>query len=400
MTGTVSRTAVTFGPGAEAVNVPLRWLALTCLICGCAPLDPGQLTLVDETRQLHKEPLQSAAEPILQRGAQLWVFFVPQGEEADVARRLQAAGQWHEGQIAPSGLAIYVSLRPRYSDLRAGSRWSGLLSGPILEDVRSHTLNPVLRSGAYQQAAEDCLRGLSRKMDIGSARQGRWRAGLLAVLAAGLALWGLSRTRLAAWLWSLTPSARSHKQWVLEKARAQLRASFTEWEGLTSDGPDHLAELRGQIERIESCSLAQLKELTRQVRDLTDSRRSLEATRNSCRNRHRETRQLLQGLRQQGPDPAEADWLQRLAALAEETSAAPTLADLRKIEDELRTLYAQISDFWQSRFPHSWEQRFQGASPDNETAPATVPTPPSPESPGSFEPPEIPQESTRAAGDW
>ncbi|HWQ15338.1 MAG TPA: TPM domain-containing protein, partial [Roseiflexaceae bacterium] len=130
----------------------LRWRLLApllaALLAGCATA-PGRLVAVDDAGRLDRARVEAAAGPLVARGAAVAVFVVAQGDDRgeDFARRLDAVGLLRGGQIVPEGIGIYVSLAPRYSELRAGGRWSDALPPRRLRAIREEALNVELRAG-------------------------------------------------------------------------------------------------------------------------------------------------------------------------------------------------------------------------------------------------------------
>src|SRR5262245_49274678 len=106
----------------------LLLLAVVLLMSSCAA-EQGRLVFVDKSGGLNASAVEAAAAPLIARGAVVAVIFAQSGDDhgEDFARRLEAAGLLQGSEIVPTGIGLYVSREPRYSELRAGSRWSSAL---------------------------------------------------------------------------------------------------------------------------------------------------------------------------------------------------------------------------------------------------------------------------------
>jgi uncharacterized membrane protein YgcG len=186
-------------------------LALIALLVGCAAA-PGSLVLDDETGSLERAALEAAAAPLLARGARVVVIVAARGDEAgaDLARRLDAAGLLEGGQVAPDALVLYVSYAPRYSELRAGTRWSRRLPATALREARTTLLNPALRDDQLVGGVAATLQALEARIASPPLSE-RLQTGLSALAMAGGALAVLALSPLGEWLghrWRRTPPGR------------------------------------------------------------------------------------------------------------------------------------------------------------------------------------------------
>jgi uncharacterized membrane protein YgcG len=233
---------------------PARWLPVALLtaalfLSGCASAG-GRLLLVEQTVALDRADIEAAAAPLVARGAIVAVVVVERGDEqgADFARRLEAAQLLRGDAIVAEGIAVYVSLNPHYSELRAGSRWSGALPSDALRTIRQDVLNPALRAGSFTGGVAATLAALDARIAggwsilawLGAAV--RWLA--YGVTAAVLLFFAAALTRpalewlkdawlasppgrLAAWLWEQTPPGR-RRATLRRTARAADMLRFTE----------------------------------------------------------------------------------------------------------------------------------------------------------------------------
>lgn len=223
-------------------TAPLVGLALALILavllssCGGAG---GRLLISDQSGTLDRAQIESAAAPLVARGAVVGVFIVAHSAEpvADVHWQLGAVGLLEDGATAPDVIALYVSLDPRYSELRAGSRWSGTLPDATLREIRLATLNPALHDGSFTVGAAGTLGAL--EAHLGRAAIGEriktWLSyAVLAVLLLVVIwfsplgeqlgrLWSSSPPgKLSQWLWDQTPAGQAKLQRILRTAQLRL----------------------------------------------------------------------------------------------------------------------------------------------------------------------------------
>jgi uncharacterized membrane protein YgcG len=213
------------------------FFAALALLAGCAA--PGHLLVVDEGGRLDRAQVEAAAAPLVARGAAVAVFVVERGDERgeDFARRLDAAGLLRDGRIAPEGIGVYVSFAPRYSELRAGGRWSDALPDESLRAIRLEALNPELRADRFTAGVERSLAAIDSALPPRWADLPRWllALALLALPLGYLVLppllrrtwWGLRESppgHAAARLWDLSPPGRAAARRRLEQRVAAQRA--------------------------------------------------------------------------------------------------------------------------------------------------------------------------------
>lgn len=213
-------------------------VALAALLAGCAAA-PGRLLISDGAEALDPAQLEAAAAPLVARGAAVAVFVVPAGDAtgADLTRRLDAAGLLAGGEITPAALAIYVSFEPRYSELRAGTRWSRSLPDAALREARSGVLNPALRDGRAGEGVAATLQALEARLAspplierlaaaAGAVVVAAFALAALAIspLGAGLGRWWRrSPPGLAArWLGDRTPAGRRRLERIVRTTRLRL----------------------------------------------------------------------------------------------------------------------------------------------------------------------------------
>jgi len=198
-------------------------LLLFLALAACAAA-PGRVLLFDETEQVGRAVIEAAAAPLVARGAVVAVFVVAQGDAAgaDFQGRLAEADLLKDEERAPEAIALYVSFAPRYSELRAGTRWSGDLPDAALREVREGALNPALREGRVAAGVADTLLALEGRLAnppllerviwwflyVGSWPGSSWRCSPSRLSASGSAAGGAAHPR-AAWFNAL-PTGRPH----------------------------------------------------------------------------------------------------------------------------------------------------------------------------------------------
>jgi hypothetical protein len=222
-------------PGGPALLWALALAALLLAACGrsAAPA----LIVRDERELLDPRRVADAAAPLLARGAGVALFVAERGDDSgeDLSRRLAAEGLIAGGDIAPPLLVVYISYNPRYTELRAGSEWSGLLPPATLRMIREGRLNPALRAEDPDDGVAATLAALEAEIASALPRQRLIGWALLAIffgvpgvlLLAGPVgrLWWRLRSAwpasLPGRLWAMTPIGR-------RQVRQRYRQELTE----------------------------------------------------------------------------------------------------------------------------------------------------------------------------
>jgi len=200
-------------------------IAMAVLVSACSSEPAARLVVRDERNALDVSRLEKAAAPLLARGADVALFVAAKGDDTgrDLTYRLNAEALGHDGNagIAPSAIAIYVSYAPRYSELRAGSRWSEFLPSVTLRAIRDRTLNAALR-----RTDGDTADGIVATLDaldaaIASGQDANRMVGRLAMIGVGALVGGLLLAALLtgrfADMWAATPIGR----WQQRRATRQ-----------------------------------------------------------------------------------------------------------------------------------------------------------------------------------
>jgi hypothetical protein len=143
------------------MRIALRWwigVVLT-LIFLTPVLAQGRLVIVDPAGRLNQTDVRAAADPLLRRGAQVAVYVVDSGGEADFERRLIADGLARsDGAVRSTLIAIYVAVNNRYSAIWFGDEWSDALAvNDNYELIRTDKLNPGLSDGDFTRGVTSAL---------------------------------------------------------------------------------------------------------------------------------------------------------------------------------------------------------------------------------------------------
>ncbi len=296
----------------------LAGIAMAVLVSACSGEPAARLVVRDERNAVDIALVERAAAPILARGADVAVFVADKGDDTgrDLTDRLnaEALGLASNAGIAPSAIAIYVSYAPRYSELRAGSRWSEFLPSVTLRAIRDRTLNAALRRNDG-----DTADGIVATLDafdaaIASGQDANRMVGRLAMIGVGALVGGLLLAALStggiAGMWSAAPFGRwqarratrqRYRQEVeiarsslelseksarqrskqsgvadagLDAERATLELTRAELFARSTDDPAVLADMRTLAERYRL--LAERTDLA--IRDVQRARSRLEAT--------------------------------------------------------------------------------------------------------------------------
>ncbi|WP_129673249.1 hypothetical protein [Candidatus Chloroploca sp. Khr17] len=263
-------------PGGLALLWALVLAALLLAACG-QPVAPA-LIVRDERQLLDPQRVADAAAPLLARGASVAVFVPEQGDDRgeDLSRRLAAEGLIVDGDIPPPLLVVYISYSPRYSELRAGSKWNGLLPSVTLRTIREGRLNPALRvedpddgvAATLAALEAEIARTLPRQRLIGWAVLAIGFAVPVVLLLAGPVerLW---RRMQRAWptsppgrLWATTPIGRRQMRWRYRQELTMVREVLATSAERALERYAHVAIADEALERRRAALEAQRADLT------------------------------------------------------------------------------------------------------------------------------------------
>lgn len=106
-------------------------ILLFLILLFLVPLLPAQaqddhLIIVDEYGSVDEVAVREAAQPLLDQGATVALYFVREGRTDEFEARLRADGLLQDDELAPSVIAIFIAGETWYSDVLYGRDWSGM----------------------------------------------------------------------------------------------------------------------------------------------------------------------------------------------------------------------------------------------------------------------------------
>jgi uncharacterized membrane protein YgcG len=122
----------------------------------------GRLVIFDPEGYLDRSAIEAAARPLLDRGAEVAVYMVQSGGDADFVERLIADDLARDSVTARSNMiALYVALDERYSGIRYGDGWNAALStNNNVDQIRENDFNPNLADGNFTAAYVSALEAI------------------------------------------------------------------------------------------------------------------------------------------------------------------------------------------------------------------------------------------------
>ena len=116
----------------------------------------GEFYIESDAEPLDAGILMEAAQPLLDRGAIVAIYFAESGESEEFDRRLRDDDLMRGNLLEDNLIAIFVSLGDRHSEILYGDRWKAILD-PRTEGIKSSALDGNLREGVYTRAFERTL---------------------------------------------------------------------------------------------------------------------------------------------------------------------------------------------------------------------------------------------------
>ncbi len=184
----------------RCLSLPVRLLAvlLMTLLPHVAHGQANGLIIVDEGSRLDRAAIETAAAPLLARGARVALFAVDRGRAPAFDAILVEYALSQDGLVRDDLIAIFVSFDDRYSEIRYGAEWQPALDGTV-EAIQRDTLNARLAAGTASAAFADSLVALNAAIDAGGTGGGvPWILGVPVLAGGGAAGWWLFRRRRAA----------------------------------------------------------------------------------------------------------------------------------------------------------------------------------------------------------
>jgi uncharacterized membrane protein YgcG len=134
--------------------------ALLSLLAAALPASAqGEFVIESDAEPLDAGPIMEAAQPLMDRGAIVAIYFVQSGERDEFNNRLRDDDLMRGDNLEDNLIAIFVSLDDRYSEIAYGARWVDILR-PRAEGIKSSALDGNLREGAYTLAYARALEEL------------------------------------------------------------------------------------------------------------------------------------------------------------------------------------------------------------------------------------------------
>jgi hypothetical protein len=122
----------------------------------------GDLRFINETPyRIDEAAVREAAQPLLNRGARIAIMLVPEGGANDVLARARAMSWQDSGGVQADVLILYVSMEPRYAEIRYGDNYEAALDSAATP-IRTGTLNPLLPERQFTQAFSNTLREIEQ----------------------------------------------------------------------------------------------------------------------------------------------------------------------------------------------------------------------------------------------
>jgi uncharacterized membrane protein YgcG len=122
----------------------------------------GRLVIFDPEGYLDRSAIEAAARPLVDRGAEVAVYMVQSGGDADFVDRLIDDGLARDSVTARSNMvALYVALDDRFSSIRYGDGWNAALStNDNVDQIRENDFNPGLADGDFTGAYVSALEAI------------------------------------------------------------------------------------------------------------------------------------------------------------------------------------------------------------------------------------------------
>ncbi|MEM8534480.1 MAG: chromosome partitioning protein ParA [Chloroflexota bacterium] len=231
----------------------------------------GNIIFRDEVGDLDQERIERAAQPLVDRGAQVGIYLLNSGTESDVIPILEQDGLADGQDIGFDTIAIVVSLDDRYSEIAYGGRWvDELEAGRRVDAIREDQLNAGLQAGDFTAGFVDALEAVDQTIASPPPASGvgtggataapigagtvAWCAGILAFLVGGPAVWfGLSKRRKAS-------QALATAQQRYENARREAGNAIADLAKVVSDARDKAAYDTFSYPETEVAQLAALQQ--------------------------------------------------------------------------------------------------------------------------------------------
>jgi len=136
---------------------------LLLLLATPALAQGGRLVYHDDAGRLDRSRVQSAAQPLINRGATVAVYAEDSGGAAAFQQRLEQDGLASGASIGNNVIAIFVSLQDRYSAIRFGDQWNAALAtNDNYEQIRKNELNAGLSASSFSDGFVKALNAIDQ----------------------------------------------------------------------------------------------------------------------------------------------------------------------------------------------------------------------------------------------
>src|SRR5689334_10129019 len=136
---------------------------LLLLLATPALAQGGRLIYHDDAGKLDRTQVQRAAQPLLNRGATVAIYTENTGGDTGFQQRLEQDGLASGSSIRSGVIAIFVSLKDRYSGIRFGDRWNAALStNDNYEQIRKDQLNAGLSPSGFTDGFVNALNAIDQ----------------------------------------------------------------------------------------------------------------------------------------------------------------------------------------------------------------------------------------------
>ncbi|NJM08650.1 hypothetical protein HC891_24370 [Candidatus Gracilibacteria bacterium] len=118
------------------------WLLL---LLATPALAQGSFTFTDEYDVLDEQAIRRAAQPLIDRGSRVAIYFVRNGGDADFRSRMSEDGLLDGNLMRTEAVGIYVAFEDRYSGILFGEQFNeALATNENFDAIRRNQLNPGL----------------------------------------------------------------------------------------------------------------------------------------------------------------------------------------------------------------------------------------------------------------
>jgi hypothetical protein len=105
----------------------------------------GSFIFTDEYGVLDEQAIRRAAQPLIDRGSRVAIYFVRNGDDADFRARMSEDGLLNGNLMRTEALGVYVAFEDRYSGILFGEQFNeALATNENFDVIRRNQLNPGL----------------------------------------------------------------------------------------------------------------------------------------------------------------------------------------------------------------------------------------------------------------